>query len=293
MPVIERRGGKCLIRHRVKRVLIENGAAAGVEVVHRKGGRDITDTYFAPVVISGAGAHTTYAKLIPRELAEPYLDKLNTLLPGNSGVSLYVSFRESPESLGFHGENYWISDSYDHDGDRESESAISGNPIACYLSFPSLKNPKASVHTAEILAITDYGAFKRWGDRPWKDRGEEYDALKEKMGEGLLSLVDRKFPGFRDLVDYQEVSTPLSVEHFMRSPEGAIYGLAGTPERFRQKWLGVRTPVKNLYLAGSDVYFHGLVGATMGGLAAAGAAIGPFGFFRIMTSIMMAARRRK
>lgn len=129
--------------------------------------------------------------------------------------------------------------------------------------------------TAEIVAITDYGAFKRWADRPWMDRGEEYDTLKHRIAAGLLRLVERKFPGFSDLVEYQEVSTPLSVEHFMQSPEGAIYGLAGTPERFRQKWLGVRTPVKNLYLAGSDVYFHGLVGATMGGLAAASAAMGP------------------
>lgn len=292
MPVIEKRGGKCLTRHRVTRVLVENGAAKGVEVVHRKGGRDLTESYFAPVVISGAGAHTTYAKLIPREIAAPYLDRLNTLLPGNSAVSLYVSFKESPERLGFRGENYWIADSYDHDGDMESESVLSGNPVACYLSFPSLKDPKASIHTAEIVAITDYGAFKRWADRPWMDRGEEYDALKDRIAAGLLRLVERKFPGFSDLVEYQEVSTPLSVEHFMQSPEGAIYGLAGTPERFRQKWLGVRTPVNNLYLAGSDVYFHGLVGATMGGLAAASAAMGPFGFFRIMTAITLAARRR-
>ena len=63
----------------------------------------------------------------------------------------------------------------------------------------------------------------------------------------------------------------------------------GTPERFRQDWLGVHTPVKNVKLAGADVYLHGLLGAAMGGVAAAGAALGPLGFPRAMTAIM--ARR--
>jgi phytoene dehydrogenase-like protein len=111
------------------------------------------------------------------------------------------------------------------------------------------------------------------------------------MAEGMIDLVDRHFPGFRDLIDYRELSTPLSVEHFAGHPRGAIYGLPGTPERFRQAWLGVRTPVENLLLAGSDVYFHGVLGAAMGGVAAAGAALGPFGFVRAMTAIMASRRR--
>jgi phytoene dehydrogenase-like protein len=136
------------------------------------------------------------------------------------------------------------------------------------------------------VAITDYGAFKRWADRPWKKRGEEYEALKARMAAGMRDLVDRHFPGFRDLVDYAELSTPLSVEHFTASPRGAIYGLPGTPERFRQDWLGVRTPVKNVLLAGADVYLHGVLGAAMGGVAAAGVALGSLGFPRVMTAIM-------
>ena len=49
-------------------MLVENGRAVGVEVVHRKGGRDRIERYTAPLVISNAGAHNTYARLLPREL---------------------------------------------------------------------------------------------------------------------------------------------------------------------------------------------------------------------------------
>ncbi len=111
------------------------------------------------------------------------------------------------------------------------------------------------------------------------------------MTEGLLGLVDRHFPGFSDLVETSELSTPLSVEHFTAHPRGAIYGLPGTPERFRQEWLGVRTPVKNVLMAGADVYLHGVLGAAMGGVAAAGVGLGAFGFPRAMSAIMASRGR--
>ena len=290
-PVIEGAGGACRVRRDVQRVLVENGRAIGVEVVHRKGGRDRIERYTAQLVISNAGAHNTYTRLLPRELAGTVPEQIDALGPAPTAVSLYVSFRESPARLGFRGENIWISEDYEHDAERESEDALRGRPSGCYLSFPSLKDPEASVHTAEILVMPAYEPFKRWADRSWKQRGDEYEALKTRMAEGMIDLVDRHFPGFRDLIDYRELSTPLSVEHFAGHPRGAIYGLPGTPERFRQAWLGVRTPVENLFLAGADVYFHGVLGAAMGGVAAAGAALGPFGFVRAMAEIMASHRR--
>jgi len=286
VPAVESAGGKVLIRHEVKRILIDGERAVGVEALHRKGGRDRLERYHAPLVISNAGAWNTYARLLPRELAGSAVERMESLGPAPSAASLYVNFRESPEKLGFRGENYWISEDYEHDGERESDNALRGRPSGCYLSFPSLKDPEATAHTAEILVLPTYEAFKRWADRPWKKRGEEYEALKARMTAGMLDLVDRHIPGFRDLVDYTELSTPLSVEHFTASPRGAIYGLPGTPERFRQDWLGVRTPVKNVLLAGADVYLHGVLGAAMGGVAAAGVALGPLGFPRVMTAII-------
>jgi hypothetical protein len=63
---------------------------------------------------------------------------------------------------------------------------------------------------------------------------------------------------------------------------GAIYGYPGTPERYRNRQFGARTPIPNLYLTGCDVLLPRIMGALMGGVLTAGALIGPFGFFRIM-----------
>jgi phytoene dehydrogenase-like protein len=46
--------------------------------------------------------------------------------------------------------------------------------------------------------------------------------------------------------------------------------------------LGAKTPVKNFYIAGSDVFSLGITGAMMGGVAAAAHAIGSGGFPKIL-----------
>ena len=68
---------------------------------------------------------------------------------------------------------------------------------------------------------------------------------------------------------YHELSTPLSQAACALAPEGAMYGLATTPERLLDPALHVRTPVPGLLLAGQDVASLGVEGAAMGGLMAA------------------------
>jgi all-trans-retinol 13,14-reductase len=98
--------------------------------------------------------------------------------------------------------------------------------------------------------------------------------------------VERHYPGFQDLIEYAELSTPLTVEHFDASDRGAIYGIPCIPERLDQSWIGARTPIRNLYLTGADTFSLGIMGAMMGGVKTAGVLSGAFGFFKIMATIM-------
>jgi phytoene dehydrogenase-like protein len=139
-----------------------------------------------------------------------------------------------------------------------------------YLSLPSLKDPKAEGHTAEIITFAPYGEFVAWKDQPWHKREEAYKALKEKAAQLLIKFVDERYKGFADLVDFYEVSTPVTTEYMTSHDQGSIYGLASVPERFDTKkspWCQVRTPIKNLYLTGADTTSLGIAGAMMGGVA--------------------------
>ncbi len=272
--VIEGRGGHCLVGAEVTRILVHRGRARGVRV--RMHGQEVEVE--APVVISNAGAQLTYRRL----LEEPLYPELDRLPAGLSALSLYVGLSGNPVRLGIDGSNYWIYESYDHD-------ALADAPIEepirhVYLSFPAMKGGFEPA-TAELVSFVRYDAFSRWRDLPWKHRGPEYEAFKERLAEEMLDVVERRMPGFRRLVAYRELSTPLTMERFTSRAQGLMYGVPATPERFRMRCLNARTPIAGLYLSGSDVVSLGVVGAMAGGVVAAAAASGPRGAMRIFKAL--------
>ncbi|MCB1144127.1 MAG: NAD(P)/FAD-dependent oxidoreductase [Leptospiraceae bacterium] len=282
-PAITENGGKIILSAEVTDLILENGKLQGVEAQHKRGEKK-KEKYFAPIVISSTGAKHTYGKLLKDSVSQSYFRELESLKSGKSAVTLYLGLKENPEKLGFKGENHWIYKSFNHDESitEQEEKLLKGKPTSCFLSFPSLKNTQASGHTAEIISFANFQLFQNWEETKWKKRGEEYDNLKEIISEGLLNLVEETFPGFRDLVDYKELSTPLTYKDLAGRSDGEFYNLAATPERFRIKILDTKTPLDNFYLTGTDVSSLGFVGALMGGVLTTSRILNPSGFLKIM-----------
>jgi all-trans-retinol 13,14-reductase len=281
-PIIEANGGKCMLNAEVNRVLVEDNKVIGVQIQHKRGDKNVEIVY-APIVISTTGAIHTYSRLLADFVPNAIQEDIAKIKKGKSAVTLFIGLNQDPKNMGFKGENNWIYESYDHDlASTSTENLMQGKPLACYLSFPSLKNHSAKGHTAEIISFAEFDYFRKWEDTKWKKRGEDYDALKEIISEGLLNLVEKNYPGFKSMVEYKELSTPLTYIELAGRSNGEFYGIPGTPERYKLKWLGVKTPVKNFYIAGSDVFSLGITGAMMGGVAAAAHAIGSGGFPKIL-----------
>lgn len=272
--VVEAKGGQVLVNREVTEILLDGGEAAGVRVRNLKAKEETFEEYYAPVVVSNAGAYNTYMKFIPDSYPIPFRESLKQFVqahPPATNVSVYIGFKGDPRQLGFKGENHWIYNTFDHQAvDQQKGGWLqTGKPIQAYLSFPSLKNPEAKKHTAELIASADYNSFAPWCDQTWLRRDEDYTALKQRIQDVLLGMVEQRYPGFSDLVDYCEVSTPLTNEHFTAHPKGGMYGLPMRVERFAPEnrgWTQVQTPVPGLYMTGSDVYMLGIVGAMMGAL---------------------------
>jgi all-trans-retinol 13,14-reductase len=269
--IVEERGGKFLLNRAVTEILIENDQAVGVRVQKVNAQTETIEEYFAPTIVSDAGAATTYLNLIPSDYPIPFRESLRRFVERNeptTDVSVYLGLSQDPRSLGVRGENYWIYDTLDHDDTyrRRGEWVQELAPIQAYVAFLSLRDPQATSHTAEILAWTDYNIFARWQNQPWLHRDEEYQVLKERLTDTLINFVDRHIPGFANIVEYKELSTPITNEHFTGHHHGAIYGLPAVTERFRQEnldWTRPTTPVPGLYLTGVDVHCLGVVGALM------------------------------
>jgi phytoene dehydrogenase-like protein len=171
-----------------------------------------------------------------------------------------------------------MSNGYDHDRIYEAGDLSAGRIEQAFLSFPSLKDPHAEAHTGEIISFAEYSPFQGYSTLPWKKRGVKYEEMKSRMAAAMLTFVERWHPGLRDLVEFAEVSTPLSVEHFTGFRDGAIYGLPASPERYRKRWLRPQTPVPGLYLTGADVSSLGIGGALMGGVFTTSSILGAASF---------------
>lgn len=265
-PIIQSTGGELLVNHTAKEIIINKGKAIGVRAIKKEGNDSIEKEFFADKIISTAGAKITYADLIPKENEPDFIDEVKNFPPSIAHVSLYVGLKDSPEKLGIKGENYWIFNTYDHDLIySEMNLLLDGIVKNVFASFPSLKDPESKSHTAELVAFAKYESFSKWANEPWKKRGEEYNAIKQKISAALINLTEKYIPGFSQLIDYIELSTPLSTEHFTGFNHGAIYGIPATPDRYKMKWIGPYTHIKNLYMSGADAFGHGIVGGLMGG----------------------------
>jgi phytoene dehydrogenase-like protein len=276
--VIEAAGGAVRVRAEVERILVEGGRAIGVRLA---GG----ETLRAPVVVSDAGARATFLRLLGDDVPLPFRDELRAFPRGMSHVSLYLGLSRSASSLGVKGENFWLHDELDQDRmwDRGGE-LLHGKAPQTYVSFPSMKDPEARAHTAEIIAGVDSRHFEPWAGTRWMKRGEAYEALKEQVADTLLAAAERRLPGLSKLVVHRELSTPLSTAHFTGHPGGEIYGLPATPDRFTKPWLRSRTPVKGLFLAGADALLLGIGGATMSGVMATAAIAGSSTFRKLIAA---------
>jgi all-trans-retinol 13,14-reductase len=274
-PAIERAGGKILVGAEVAGILVDaRNRAAGVRMAD---GQELR----APVVMSDAGAWNTFARLLP-ECAGGRAEALADIerIPGSmSHLCLYVGLRRGPTDPEFGGANLWIYPDADHDANVARFGADPEQPFPClFISFPSAKDPTFAKRypgraTIEVITLVPYGWFERWQDTRWKRRGADYDAFKQRLAERLRGELERHVPAVRGKIEYCELSTPLTTRHFANFQRGEIYGLSATPERFRVRWLGPRTPVQNLYLTGADAAVPGVTGAMFGGALAASAVL--------------------
>lgn len=285
--VIERNGGMILVNREVDEILLEDGVTQGVRVLDNRLHEPRVETFHAPTVISSIGAINTFGNLVREPIGESTVAPYRQLQHGHSGVCLFVGLEKDPGELGVHGENLWLCDTLDAtDIAGATRDLIAGHPQRCYLSFPSARETHAYTHTAAVIAICNYEPF-----RQWQDRGSDYYEVKERIARGLLDLVERKLPGFRNLVGYYELSTPLTMERFTGRPNGMMYGMRGTPQFMSKPWFGIDTPVPGLYLTGSEVCAMGVVGGMMGGVGTASLLNGALGFPRITVAARRAARR--
>jgi len=255
-------GGECRTRASVSEICVVLGRVTGVRLAS---GESID----APVVVSAMGAHNTAAAL-PKGAASDWREAVASLKSGVSYVSLYLGFKGDIRECGATPANVWVYES--NEVGRVWERPADEEAPAMYVSFPSLKDAAhrdPQHHPAEVVTTCRWEPFAAWAGGTPANRPEEYEATKAWIGASLLAQFKRHFPRLAPLIDFHEISTPLSQASFVAADRGAMYGLAMSAERMSHRAVGVRTPVLGLLLGGQDAAGPGIQGAFMGGFLAA------------------------
>jgi len=283
IPVIEKNGGKVLVRANVTEILLDdNGTAVGVSV--SKGSEDVK--IYAKSVISAAGVINTYKRMLPKHVSQK-LDLENTLFQkvesGNAALSVFVGLKGSNEELGLKATNTWAFSGVDLNKLMDDYIALPAEEVGksdiplLFISFPSTKDPlwnekSPGKSNCTIVTLGNWDWFAKWEDERVKKRGEDYDDLKNRLAEKIWEQTCRFYPQLKDKRDYFDVGTPLTNNYYIGSPKGEIYGLDHSMSRFDPAiscQLRPATPIPGLYLTGQDIATCGFAGALYSGLLTA------------------------
>lgn len=269
-PVIEAAGGQVRTGAAVERILMEDGHAQGV-IWHEQGGPRQAR---AQRVIAAMSVSKTIG-FLDADVAPNWQAMVRTLKPGLAYVAMYLGFEGDIAAAGATAANLWIYE--DGDIDRAWQQPADEDAPGLFVTFPSLKDPHPAdpsgvpLHTGEVLALCEVQAFEPWLGAQGTQRPEDYLAFKAWIEARLLAQFRRHFPRLAPMLRYHELATPLTQEHYVRTPAGAMYGLEMSTRRLASPALAVRSPVPGLLIAGQDITGAGVHGACMSGLAAAAA----------------------
>ncbi|MFE4582332.1 phytoene desaturase family protein [Streptomyces chartreusis] len=278
VEALESYGGELRTRSEVRRILIDDGCATGVELAD---GQKV----FAPLVVSNADYRRTVLDLCGGEAAFPadLVARTRGATMRSAVVAVYVAL--DTELEGLPNANIWWHDSDDMEyahasvQERYERDGVFDRVPQLAFSFASLKDSGSSAvcppgHSNFQLMTGCPPGYEFWGvgagpvdGEPYR-RNPAYLARKREVTELILDAAERVLGPIRDRVTHVETATPLTNERYIRASGGTPYGMASWGSEGRRP--DVRTDVEGLYVVGQNVrYGSGVGGVATGGMAVA------------------------
>jgi phytoene dehydrogenase-like protein len=235
-------GGELRMGNGVKSINTQQGAVASVTL-------DNEEELATQAVLSSMGYIETIKCCLP-EIPEAEACETGQV---SFMESLFVVDRE-PRDLGYDKSIVFFSTlprfAYKVPGDLIN---ISSGVLCCSNNF---KYPQPLEEG--LIRLTNLANFGKWDSLPRKD----YIAAKKECRSRALDALFTFFPDFRDNMVFLDSFTPKTIKKYTGHINGAVYG---APKKIKNG----KTPVKNLYICGTDQGFLGIIGATLSGISMA------------------------
>lgn len=248
---IEARGGEIRLRTGVTRVIVEDGAARGVAVRDHRGAEAVLR---ATAVVCNADPGVLARDLLE---ASPQRDlmlrQFGDLTPACSAVGMHIGVRgpiDSPPIV--HVTEGGVETEVIFTAGVDPSCAPEGYSI---IDLYQLIPPPESATWFPDDSVGDFRPLRR--SQPYLDR-------KAEVSASMLDAARRIVPDLDERIVYQSNASPVTFHRYGWTRRGAIYGL-----RNPAGGLPVRTPVRNLVLAGAMTLGGGIEPSALSGAFAA------------------------
>ena len=285
------KGGSGARRDAFVSALQSNGAEmkarSRVVRIDKRGNEFQVDTeagekYTAQVVMSDADPVITLGQLMnPQIVPSKIQKKVQRLRPSIGAFYAFIGTDLDLLSLGIRSANIHHSEQFDINKTYKASATPipqESLPDSYFITSPSVKDPDGGHapkghHTIEIVTFIDYHVFEKWADSAPMKRGDEYKALKEKIGQGLVKAAERYIPNLSGHLDFIEYATPLTSEYWVNAVKGGCYGPEETPDQVGSgRFISFTAGIEGLFLVGAGTIGGGIMPCVVSGISAAGKA---------------------
>jgi phytoene desaturase len=229
----------------VRRVLVEGGRAAGIEL-------DDGERVPADVVVSGVDAAVLYADLLPTDRRTRGTRRdLARVPPSLSGVVLLLALRGRTPGLAHH--TVLFPEDYDAEFDAVfGTGRFRGAPRpvpdpTVYISAPDDPALRPDDDTESWFVLVNAPRHDPLHGVDWAERG-----LADRYATEVLDVLARRGLDVRDRLRWCEVRTPADLARTTGSPGGAIYGSSSNGARAAFLRPANASPVPGLFLVGGS-----------------------------------------
>ncbi len=233
-------GGKVRTKSCVQRILTDGKKVLGVELTS---GEEIRCDY----MLSTAGSEETFELLGESSKIKklPRLGFVETIFEIPPATKLK---KAADNTIIF----FNTAATFNYSSPQETVDFRSG-VICMPQNFQNL----ASLPYKEIRT-THLASYKLW--KKHAENRSVYNSVKDDTARSSLAVAEKILGNFAEDIVYRDTFTPLTIERFTAKKEGAIYG---NPSKIKDGDIGY----DNLFLAGTDQGFLGIVGAMLSGVS--------------------------
>ena len=230
----EEAGGHILMSSMVRRVLIRNQTAWGVEVEIGSLRNRITRHIPADIVVSNTDMHHTLERLIGPELLDPdYLAPITQLRPTHPCFLVHfglkdIALEELRKAEGYH----WSS------WNAENVATDAFKIFLPTAYDPGLAPPGGQIVIVQKLTNINYDAITDWA------------AHKRAVEDYILRSLERCLPGFSKCIVVQLSASAQTSHRYTLNHHGAMLGWQMSPDQLGNDRPSLVGPFKNLYFVG-------------------------------------------